>query len=416
MFRFERVSVVIIGMGLLLSKLHGHELPEAYRKAKILPFNDHGWYFNGPCLEELIKEHHVTNIVEVGSWLGRSTRHMASLLPDEGKVYAVDHWLGSGEEHKGIEVLPQIYEIFLSNAIQSGLAHKIIPIRMDSISGSKFLAGKSIDLAYIDGDHSTEAVYLDLVAWYPFVKDKGILCGDDALWPTVMVAVNKFAAENNLSVQTKNNFWILQKKIDDTQSRFTEIYEKGAWGAKDFSGSGSTIESTLEYVTMLKNFMKSNNIRSVVDLGCGDWQFSKCIDWEGIDYLGIDVVPHMIEKANRNFAKSNIRFLHANGSEYEMPSADLLICKDVLQHLPNKEILKILAQLPKYKYCLLTNDANPITNFNFNQDIPIGDYRPLDLSRPPFNLVGSPILHFFSSGVLKQVFLVTAPSAKGEGG
>ena len=35
-----------------------------------------------------------------------------------------------------------------------------------------------------------------------------------------------------------------------------------------------------------QQFLKDNAIRSVVDAGCGDWEFSQAIDWTGIDYKG----------------------------------------------------------------------------------------------------------------------------------
>ena len=56
---------------------------------------------------------------------------------------------------------------------------------------------------------------------------------------------------------------------------FTKIYETKKWGeinGKGTSGNGSSIEVTgTEYNPFIKNFIKENNIRTVVDLGCGDF-------------------------------------------------------------------------------------------------------------------------------------------------
>ena len=51
-----------------------------------------------------------------------------------------------------------------------------------------------------------------------------------------------------------------------------------------------------KYITFLTKFLKDHDITNVCDIGCGDWQVSKHIDWTGIHYLGIDVVKDVIKK------------------------------------------------------------------------------------------------------------------------
>jgi hypothetical protein len=171
-------------------------------------------------MEALIETHHVKTIIEVGSFLGLSTRHIASHLPKGGKVYAVDHWKGSIEHQPGGSAwhpsLPFLYEQFLSNVIHAQLTHKIIPLRMDSAEAAAlpcFVLKTVIpDLIYIDASHETEAVYADLTRWYPFVQGHGILCGDDWTWPSVRFAVEQFASEQGLAISAGFNFWRLIEK------------------------------------------------------------------------------------------------------------------------------------------------------------------------------------------------------------
>ena len=87
------------------------------------------------------------------------------------------------------------------------------------------------------------------------------------------------------------------------------------------------------YCAFLQDFLKEKQIHHVVDVGCGDWGFSKSIDWNGIQYEGYDIYKELIEKHQAEFSKDNIRFIHGNAIQMELPKADLLICKDVLQHL-----------------------------------------------------------------------------------
>lgn len=191
---------------------------------------------------------------------------------------------------------------------------------------------------------------------------------------------------------------------------FANIYDTAEWGkneeGKGFSGLGSTRENAAPYMVFLEKFMQDHNIRSVVDLGCGDWTFSQHINWDGIQYVGIDVVRSVIEKNRKKHSHPNVQFLQGDGIDVELPEADLFVCKDVLQHLSNEDINRILPQLKKYKYCLITNDVDPGTGTSKNQKIDSGGLRPLDLAKPPFSLSGERALSYEAHGNQKVVFLV----------
>lgn len=191
---------------------------------------------------------------------------------------------------------------------------------------------------------------------------------------------------------------------------FTHIYNHAVWGRNDegvgFSGGGSLIINTRQYITRLTQFMKEHAITSVVDAGCGDWEFSRYIDWTGIDYIGYDVVNHIIQKNQQRFGAPNIQFVHANFVTEDLPEADLLLCKHVLQHLPNRDIITFLKQIKKFKYCLITNEVYPQTLTSDNPDIEIGSCHKVDLSKPPFNIKGTKILNYNIEGGVHQVFLI----------
>ncbi len=193
---------------------------------------------------------------------------------------------------------------------------------------------------------------------------------------------------------------------------FTDVYNRGEWGRNEegqgHSGEGSTEENTRIYRCFLEQFLASKQIKSVVDLGCGDWQFSKLINWDGINYTGIDVVKHVIDKNQALYSAPNINFIHSNGL-FNLPEADLIICKDVLQHLPNEIIALFLPQLSRYKHCLITNCVNPDSLTSDNPNIFPGHYRLLDLTKPPFNIPGRKILTFIAGSTTKQVLYIYNP-------
>ena len=192
-------------------------LPAPYDSVNpVLPYNSHGWNHNVHQLSQLFNKIKPKIVVEVGVWIGASAISMASLLPQDGKLYAVDHFLGSSEHQPGqvayLPFLPYLYEQFLSNVIHKGLTDKIIPVKMNSLEASEYLKGKHVDFIYIDASHDYESVYADLKAWYPFIQGHGVLTGDDYDWTGVHAAVNKFAVENGLKVIALSSaFWYLQE-------------------------------------------------------------------------------------------------------------------------------------------------------------------------------------------------------------
>jgi SAM-dependent methyltransferase len=133
---------------------------------------------------------------------------------------------------------------------------------------------------------------------------------------------------------------------------FDDIYRSDAWSGG--SGMGSREELTRDYRTFLQYFLNDNHIKSVVDLGCGDWQFSRHMDWTGIDYTGLDVSTLALERAQA-FARPGIRFAQVNAVTDPLPAAEILIVKDVLQHWSNADIQAFLPQLRNYRGALITN-------------------------------------------------------------
>ena len=183
----------------------------------------------------------------------------------------------------------------------------------------------------------------------------------------------------------------------DMQQQFSRIYSANTWDKRIRSGPGSAAHLNRPYVDLLQKFIREQNARSVVDMGCGDWSFSRLIDWSGVDYLGVDVVPALIEHLNRAYGRPGVRFVHGDLLTYDLPEADLAVSKDVLQHWPNGAILTFLSRLHRFKYAILTNDHKVVCRswrrlwraeeiFSPNSETEAGGYRPVRLREAPFNL------------------------------
>jgi SAM-dependent methyltransferase len=186
--------------------------------------------------------------------------------------------------------------------------------------------------------------------------------------------------------------------MSDALEIFSRIYKEHEWGGVSRSGPGSDPELLRLYLQQLVAFIKEKKISSVVDIGCGDWALAGKIDWTGIDYTGIDIVPELVNRLNSTFGSDTIRFICADVSNADLPSAELCIIKDVLQHLSNASVHSFLNKLQKqFKYAVITNDIMhkkqagwrsgwKTARIEANCDIPDGAYRPLQLIEAPFHL------------------------------
>ncbi len=166
---------------------------------------------------------------------------------------------------------------------------------------------------------------------------------------------------------------------------FHLIYKNNYWDSKEsVSGPGSDLKSTENIRRELPLLISKYGIKNILDIPCGDFNWmKKILDKLDVDYLGCDIVDELIDK-NKNFYTTNkIKFSKLDLIKEKLPVSDLLICRALFFHLDFLSIDKILKNLKKanIKYILLTNC--PKLDNHINKNIPIGQYRDLDLFKEP---------------------------------
>lgn len=172
---------------------------------------------------------------------------------------------------------------------------------------------------------------------------------------------------------------------------FSGIYKNKTW-YNGTSGSGSLLETTPIYRQFLQVFLLRNNIRSVVDFGCGDWMFSQHINWKDIRYYGYDIVGELMARNTLQFGSPLISFEKTPEDLNELPTADLYIIKDVLIHMSNERVRYLLDVIrTKYQFALITNDVN-VDETNMN--ITTGHFRPIDIRKAPFYADAASVLSY----------------------
>ena len=186
---------------------------------------------------------------------------------------------------------------------------------------------------------------------------------------------------------------------------FAKVYEEGGWGRplgsthKFYSGSGSHDPAIVDrYVASVVEFLEGLPAKpDVLDLGCGDFAVGSMIRPACGSYIAGDIVDALIDFNRQAFAHLGVDFRVIDMTADELPRADVVTIRQVLQHLPNE---RILAALPKIaqscRYLVLT------------EQLPDSDMFPHNLDNRPPGLrldVGSGVVITsppFSLGVLEE--------------
>ena len=147
--------------------------------------------YRGSYLLHLIEKNNFKTIAEVGVKFGRTTFFLLDNVHDL-VIHAVD-----------LDI-----SMFYNEEIKSKYKDRLIPIKGYSYNVADQLPNNSMDLIFIDADHSYESVKKDILAYTPKLKDNGILSGHDIDYPGVNKAVRELIKDFDVG---PNNVWIKHK-------------------------------------------------------------------------------------------------------------------------------------------------------------------------------------------------------------
>ncbi len=185
------------------------------------------------------------------------------------------------------------------------------------------------------------------------------------------------------------------KKPWPTKDAMEQVYSKNLWGGSRssfYSGAGSHHPEIIDpYIATVASFLKSFKRPPVVcDLGCGDFNVGKeLVNFAG-KYKAVDIVEPLITHNSEKFIQKNLEFHCLDIATDNLPSGNIVILRQVLQHLSNDEIQAILRKLANFDYLILTEHL-PEGNFEPNIGIISGQGTRLkknsgvDISAPPFS-------------------------------
>jgi SAM-dependent methyltransferase len=170
----------------------------------------------------------------------------------------------------------------------------------------------------------------------------------------------------------------------DLRARFERIYETNLWDDPESrSGVGSALDSTKVIRAKLPKALRELKTRVLLDAPCGDFTWMGHVDLAGVEYIGGDIVPAIVEQNTKQHARQGRRFIELDLIRDPLPDADILLCRDCLVHLSYANIRQVLANIARsnIRYVLMTSFPGRRDNY----DVVDGDWRALDFQAPPFS-------------------------------
>ncbi len=198
----------------------------------------------------------------------------------------------------------------------------------------------------------------------------------------------------------ERNFRHLQNK--QPEQIFADVYKENTWGGEKgtfYSGVGTSNPNTRIYLDNLIAFVKEHKIQKILDIGCGDFSIMKQLtEAVVVDYTGADVVEDLVNHHQLKFQNERTRFIQLNAINDSLPPADLVTIRQVLQHLSNDQIKKILGKLSAFRYVLITEHVPVTDDAEYNLDKIAGPHIRMRVNsgvfidKPPFNITNTSVL------------------------
>lgn len=190
---------------------------------------------------------------------------------------------------------------------------------------------------------------------------------------------------------------------------FDNIYENNLWGGD--SGTGSIPDYASKYIDLVSSFIIGYNIKTVLDLGSGDTRILRAVisptqleSYTCIEVSSLAISRYYQDTKDITRKVKNFNVINDDIITCEYPKVDLILIKDVLQHLNNESVSIVMEKILKScKYAIITNDILPS---NKNVDIKNGEHRGLNLKIDPFNYTDLQVIKSYKSNVEQKIVML----------
>jgi len=174
---------------------------------------------------------------------------------------------------------------------------------------------------------------------------------------------------------------------NDPAAVFQRIFRERGWlSDESVSGWGSELRNTERIVRELPGFLARFGVTSMLDVPCGDFNWMRYVDLGAITYLGGDIVPELAAVNQQAYGTERRRFLHLDLLTDALPAADLILCRDCLFHFSHADVFRALWQFARSPARWLLTTTFTWRTYPRNIDIATGQWTPINLEMPPYDL------------------------------
>jgi hypothetical protein len=165
---------------------------------------------------------------------------------------------------------------------------------------------------------------------------------------------------------------------------FRHIYQTNHWrGTNSVSGEGASRNQVQQIEAELPTLLKRLQVNTFLDVPCGDFSWMQFVNLPVSLYIGADIITDLIAENQKRYGIQNRQFITLDLTVDPLPTAELLLCRDCLVHFSFADIYHTLNNIKKSGIAYLLTTTFP--NCKENEDITTGDWRLLNLEKPPFN-------------------------------
>jgi SAM-dependent methyltransferase len=108
----------------------------------------------------------------------------------------------------------------------------------------------------------------------------------------------------------------------------------------------------------VSEFIAAHAVESVVDLGCGDFEAARAIDFGPARYVGLDIYSELVAHNRALYGSDRYKFVHADIVEDELPEGQLCLVALTLYIMSFADVHRVLEKLRPYELVLIT-DGQP---------------------------------------------------------
>ncbi len=174
---------------------------------------------------------------------------------------------------------------------------------------------------------------------------------------------------------------------------FTNVYRKNLWmGSESRSGQGSAQWFTKRLAEGLPQALRKLGVSCLLDLPCGDFNWMKTVDLTGIEYIGGDIVPDLVESNRAKHGSPTRRFMMLDIAADALPLADMVFVRDCFIHFSNELVFESLRNIARsdIRYMCLSTLSRKRYPSLLNVDLERAqhgvnfEYRPIQFEAPPY--------------------------------